>query len=358
MQPVPTNGDGTVVKVHVVAVPAQYKNGDPAAGKAVFTSAGCAGCHTLADANAHGTVGPNLDHAEAAADEGRPAGDQRRRRDAGLQGHPDREADRRCLRLRREGDRRQPVRLTLSLPDGFPRDVRVVATDFDRTLVWDGRPAAADAGRAHGHARGRPRRDRRHRADGAVGAALPRAGGACRAGHLLPGRGRRRRRREVAAARADPARARARGDRARRRRRATASTSTSATSCTSPRATQGSRDYAGFQHLEIHEVGDLLEWLARAADQARLCGRPGGARRRRGADEGAFRRPPLHLEVASVLPRVRRSRGDEGRGARFPGRPHGLHARADDRLRRRRERRRARRMGRVRHRRRERARRA
>jgi cytochrome c6 len=36
--------------------------GDPAAGKAVFTgSAGCAGCHTLADAGATGTIGPNLD---------------------------------------------------------------------------------------------------------------------------------------------------------------------------------------------------------------------------------------------------------------------------------------------------------
>jgi cytochrome c6 len=36
--------------------------GDPVAGKAVFTgSAGCTGCHTLADANATGTVGPNLD---------------------------------------------------------------------------------------------------------------------------------------------------------------------------------------------------------------------------------------------------------------------------------------------------------
>ena len=32
------------------------------AGKAVFTgSAGCTGCHTLADASATGTVGPNLD---------------------------------------------------------------------------------------------------------------------------------------------------------------------------------------------------------------------------------------------------------------------------------------------------------
>ena len=27
------------------------------------------------------------------------------------------------------------------------------------------------------------------------------------------------------------------------------------------KVTQGSRDYAGFQHLEIHEVGDLLAWL-------------------------------------------------------------------------------------------------
>src|SRR5205809_456061 len=35
--------------------------GDPAAGKAVFASAGCTGCHTLKAANATGTVGPNLD---------------------------------------------------------------------------------------------------------------------------------------------------------------------------------------------------------------------------------------------------------------------------------------------------------
>ena len=32
-----------------------------AAGKQVFASAGCAGCHTLKDAGATGTVGPNLD---------------------------------------------------------------------------------------------------------------------------------------------------------------------------------------------------------------------------------------------------------------------------------------------------------
>ena len=35
--------------------------GDPAAGKLVFASAGCGGCHTLKAAGATGTVGPNLD---------------------------------------------------------------------------------------------------------------------------------------------------------------------------------------------------------------------------------------------------------------------------------------------------------
>ena len=38
--------------------------GDPAAGKQVFESAGCASCHTLDDAGAKGTVGPNLDDAK------------------------------------------------------------------------------------------------------------------------------------------------------------------------------------------------------------------------------------------------------------------------------------------------------
>jgi cytochrome c oxidase subunit 2 len=37
--------------------------GDANAGKAVFASAGCSGCHTLAQAGATGTVGPNLDTA-------------------------------------------------------------------------------------------------------------------------------------------------------------------------------------------------------------------------------------------------------------------------------------------------------
>jgi mono/diheme cytochrome c family protein len=35
--------------------------GDPAAGKQVFASAGCGGCHTLKAAGSSGNVGPNLD---------------------------------------------------------------------------------------------------------------------------------------------------------------------------------------------------------------------------------------------------------------------------------------------------------
>ena len=35
--------------------------GDPVAGKKTFETAGCKGCHTLKDAGATGTVGPNLD---------------------------------------------------------------------------------------------------------------------------------------------------------------------------------------------------------------------------------------------------------------------------------------------------------
>jgi cytochrome c6 len=38
--------------------------GDAAAGKAVFASAGCGSCHTLADAGTTGAVGPNLDEAK------------------------------------------------------------------------------------------------------------------------------------------------------------------------------------------------------------------------------------------------------------------------------------------------------
>jgi mono/diheme cytochrome c family protein len=46
------------------ATPAFKLKGDPAAGKQIFTSAGCTSCHTLKAVGATGTVGPNLDQAQ------------------------------------------------------------------------------------------------------------------------------------------------------------------------------------------------------------------------------------------------------------------------------------------------------
>jgi mono/diheme cytochrome c family protein len=66
VQPLPSKVVGTVPKQQAVTIPAEYKSGDPTAGKAVFGSAGCKGCHTLKDAGATGTVGPNLDQAQPA----------------------------------------------------------------------------------------------------------------------------------------------------------------------------------------------------------------------------------------------------------------------------------------------------
>ena len=39
----------------------EESEGDPAAGEAVYTSAGCGGCHVLEAAGSSGEVGPNLD---------------------------------------------------------------------------------------------------------------------------------------------------------------------------------------------------------------------------------------------------------------------------------------------------------
>jgi mono/diheme cytochrome c family protein len=43
-------------------------NGDAAAGKEVFASAGCGGCHTFSAAGSSGSVGPNLDEAAPSFD--------------------------------------------------------------------------------------------------------------------------------------------------------------------------------------------------------------------------------------------------------------------------------------------------
>ena len=48
--------------------PPPAAGGSTAVGKEVFASAGCGTCHTLADAGATGTVGPNLDEAKPSAE--------------------------------------------------------------------------------------------------------------------------------------------------------------------------------------------------------------------------------------------------------------------------------------------------
>ena len=66
VQPLPSTVVGTLPATTTTpaTVPAEYKGGDPVAGKQVFETAGCKGCHTLKDAGATGTVGPNLDQAK------------------------------------------------------------------------------------------------------------------------------------------------------------------------------------------------------------------------------------------------------------------------------------------------------
>ncbi len=51
----------------VIPKAAPAPTGNPTAGKAVFASSGCAGCHTFAAAGATGKVGPDLDSLTAEA---------------------------------------------------------------------------------------------------------------------------------------------------------------------------------------------------------------------------------------------------------------------------------------------------
>lgn len=57
--PLPETVVGTI-QTTTTAAP-KLPKGNAAAGKSVFASAGCSGCHTLKAAGATGTVGPNLD---------------------------------------------------------------------------------------------------------------------------------------------------------------------------------------------------------------------------------------------------------------------------------------------------------
>jgi mono/diheme cytochrome c family protein len=63
--PTPVTVVGSLPKPTLDPATAAFKlKGDPVAGKAIFLKTGCVGCHTLADAHATGTVGPNLDQAK------------------------------------------------------------------------------------------------------------------------------------------------------------------------------------------------------------------------------------------------------------------------------------------------------
>jgi mono/diheme cytochrome c family protein len=57
----PTSTTSSASTTTTSSTPSSGGKGDPAAGKAVFASAGCGGCHTLKAAGATGNVGPNLD---------------------------------------------------------------------------------------------------------------------------------------------------------------------------------------------------------------------------------------------------------------------------------------------------------
>jgi mono/diheme cytochrome c family protein len=65
VSPTPSKVIGSLPKPTLAPATAAFKlTGDPAAGKALFLKLGCVSCHTLADAHATGTVGPNLDQAK------------------------------------------------------------------------------------------------------------------------------------------------------------------------------------------------------------------------------------------------------------------------------------------------------
>ncbi len=65
VSPAPVTVIGSLPQAAAEPVTPAFKlKGDPTAGAKIFQSAGCVGCHTLADANAKGTVGPNLDQAK------------------------------------------------------------------------------------------------------------------------------------------------------------------------------------------------------------------------------------------------------------------------------------------------------
>ena len=104
----------------------------------------------------------------------------------------------------------------------------------------------------------------------------------------------------MAAARADPARARPRGDRALVEAEGYGPNVYVDDELYVAEDTQGARAYAGFQHLDVHTVGDLLEWLDEPPTKLVCVGDPVELDGVEARHEGALRRPPVHLEVAAA----------------------------------------------------------
>ena len=90
--------------------------------------------------------------------------------------------------------------------------------------------------------------------------------------------------------------------------------------------TEHAEAYASFQGLDIHVVGDVGAWLDRPPTKVVCVGDPDVLDGLELRMKERLRRPADDLEVAAVLPRVRRARDHEGLGARLPRRADGLHA--------------------------------
>ena len=111
----------------------------------------------------------------------------------------------------------------------------------------------------------------------------------------------------------------------------------------------GARRYADFQHLELHRSATCSTGSTGRRRSSSSIGDPDVARRARSSGcSSALRRPPLHLQVAAVLPRVRVPDVTKAAGLEFLAEQLGFTPRANGRVRRRRERHRARRLGRLR----------
>jgi mono/diheme cytochrome c family protein len=64
VSPVAEEVEGTLPEATTEESPAATLEGDAQAGEEVWVSAQCGSCHTLAAANASGTIGPNLDESQ------------------------------------------------------------------------------------------------------------------------------------------------------------------------------------------------------------------------------------------------------------------------------------------------------